>query len=126
MRMSEPVAWRDEALALLRRRRRGDWRRAGTASVFPISAFVRSQCAVRLLRRVVRGGWHARFAQVELVAAMVLPVPCFPIEPVVDSRSVGAEQDLAHAIAHAPGGRAALLTSAGTFDRERAGREYLS
>ena len=28
---------------------------------------------MRLLRRVVRGGWHARFAQVELVAAMV---PC--------------------------------------------------
>jgi hypothetical protein len=70
LRREEPQSWRDEALARLRRNATGDWARA-----------------VQLLRRVVEGSWHARHAQIELVAGV----------------------ELAHALSSlAPRGRAAL------------------
>lgn len=55
MRREEPQSWRDEALARLRRGGERDWLKA-----------------VRLLMRVCDGNWHARHAQIELVAGTEL------------------------------------------------------
>jgi len=73
LRGEEPNSYRDEALMRLRRNKAGDWHQA-----------------VDLLCRVVRGNWNARFAQVEIVAAM----------------------DLSLALSRAPGGRSTLLNQA--------------